>query len=122
MEKRYFADLNDTTACPVINIPEPRMDRQLFFGERMLIAKNILKAGVLVPAHRHPHEQISAVVSGECDVTIFLESGPVSRHCKAGGFAWIPGDVDHEVRISPEADCEIWDIFSPVREEFIPKE
>ena len=25
------------------------------------------------------------------------------------------------LRVDPEADCEIWDLFSPVREDFIPK-
>ena len=122
MEKRYFANFNDTADSPVYEIPSPRMDRQIFFGEKMLVAKNVLKAGVVVPSHTHPHEQISVVIRGECDVTTFLDSGPLTQHCTAGGLAWFPGNVAHEVRISPEADCEIWDLFSPVREEFIPRD
>ena len=45
MEKRWFADFGDAADTPVIEIKEPRMDRQLFWGERMLIAKNVLQAG-----------------------------------------------------------------------------
>lgn len=122
MEKRYFADFGDTADSPVIEIKEPRMDRQLFWGERMLIAKNVLQAGVTVPCHSHPHEQISAVMSDQCEVILFLPEGPLEKHCGPGELAWIPGNVGHEVRISPEADCEIWDLFSPVREDFIPQD
>ena len=122
MERKYFANFNDPVDSPVIEIPSPRMDRQIFVGDKMLVAKNVLKAGVVVPAHKHPHEQISVVIRGECDVITYLESGPVKQHCTAGGLALFPGDVEHEVRISPDTDCEIWDLFSPVREEFIPKD
>lgn len=122
MEKRYFADFSDTGDSPVIEVPSPRMDRQIFWGDKMLVAKNVIKAGVTVPKHIHPHEQISVVVSGECDVTVFTESGEVTKHCKAGGLAWFPGGVAHEVSVTSDADCELWDLFSPVREDFIPKE
>ena len=83
MEKRWFADFGDTADTPVIEIETPRMDRQLFWGERMLIAKNVLKAGVTVPCHSHPHEQISAVMSGRCEVILFLPEGPVKKQCRS---------------------------------------
>lgn len=119
MEKKYFSHFDE---LDVIDVPAPPMARQMFFGDKVLVGKNVIKAHTLIPSHSHPHEQISIVFSGECDVTIFLESGAETRHCVPGGLCWFPSNVNHEVLITSDEDCEIWDIFSPVREDWIPRD
>lgn len=112
MDKKYFGDFNDLKS---IFIAEPAMDRQIFYGDRIMLGRNIIKANTVVTAHSHPEEQISYVISGECDIII---EGQEKRHAKAGAVAWFPANVVHEVIIGDE-DTEILDIFNPVREDWI---
>ena len=91
------------------------MDRQIFYGDKIMLGRNIIKAGTTVPMHSHPEEQISYVISGECDVII---EGEEPVHCKAGAVAWFPANKGHEVIVGDE-DTEILDIFNPVREDWL---
>ena len=119
MEKKYFLNFND---AETIDIPAPPMKRQIFFGDHMLVGKNVILAHTLVPAHSHPEEQISVVVKGECDVITYLEGETLRQHCVPGGIAWFPSGVKHELLCTSDEDCEVWDWFSPVREDWIPKD
>ena len=112
MAKTYFGDFND---LKTILIPEPAMDRQIFYGDKIMLGRNIIKAGTTVPMHSHPEEQISYVISGECDVII---EGEEPVHCKAGAVAWFPANKGHEVIVG-DVDTEILDIFNPVREDWL---
>ncbi len=112
MEKKYFGDFNE---LETIFVPEPAMDRQIFYGDKIMLGRNIIKANTVVPSHAHPEEQISYVISGECDIMI---EGQEPRHAKAGAVAWFPANVAHEIIIGDE-DTEILDIFNPVREDWI---
>jgi quercetin dioxygenase-like cupin family protein len=112
MAKEYFGDFNTLKS---IFIENPAMDRQIFYGDKIMLGRNIIKAGTTVPMHSHPEEQISYVISGECDVII---EGEEPRHCKAGAVAWFPANKGHEVIVGDE-DTEILDIFNPVREDWL---
>lgn len=112
MAKEYFGDFNTLKS---IFIENPAMDRQIFYGDKIMLGRNIIKAGTTVPMHAHPEEQISYVISGECDVII---EGEEQRHCKAGAVAWFPANKPHEVIVGDE-DTEILDIFNPVREDWM---
>ena len=107
----YFGDFNTLKS---IFIPEPAMDRQIFYGDRIMLGRNIIKANTVVTAHSHPEEQISYVISGSCDIVI---EGHEPRHAEAGAVAWFPANVVHEVIVGDE-DTEILDIFNPVREDW----
>jgi len=81
-------------------------------SENMTIANWEVEAGSAFPEHSHPHEQISIVVEGTFELTMDGETDVL----EPGRIAVIPADTPH----SGEAvtDCEIIDVFSPVREDY----
>ena len=71
-----------------------------------------IEAGAELPEHAHPQEQISVVVAGKFEMTLdgkkeLLEKGKV---------ALIPANVKHSGKAL--TDCEIMDVFYPVREDY----
>lgn len=113
MEKKLFADFNELKA---VDIPSPAMKRQIFFGENVMLVRNVIKSHTLVPMHKHPHEQITYFESGECDAR--LETGE-KMHLKAGGVMLAPANVGHEILITSDEDAVVFDVFSPIREDFL---
>ena len=112
MSEKYLGDFKE---LKTIFVPEPAMDRQIFYGEKIMLGRNIIKANTVIPSHRHPEEQISYVISGSCEIII---EGQEPRHAEAGAVAWFPANMAHEVRVGDE-DTEILDIFDPVREDWL---
>ncbi len=70
------------------------------------------KQGVRVPLHKHPHEQVGYVVSGELEITI----AGVAHRCKSGDSYVILGNVEHEALFVVEST--VIDCFSPPREDY----
>ena len=71
-----------------------------------------VESGAELPEHAHPQEQISMVVSGKFEMVLDGEA----RQLDAGMVALIPSNVKHSGRAI--TDCEIRDIFYPVREDY----
>jgi quercetin dioxygenase-like cupin family protein len=71
-----------------------------------------LAAGATVPAHQHPHEQLSYVVSGRVEFTV----GAETRTLHAGDCALIPGNTPH--RVVALGDARVVDVFTPAREDY----
>jgi quercetin dioxygenase-like cupin family protein len=74
-----------------------------------------VKAGAVAPEHYHMHEQITIVTKGEFELTI--DGRP--QIYRPGMIAVIPSNVKHAGRAI--TDCELMDIFTPVREDFVEK-
>jgi len=71
-----------------------------------------VERGAVLPMHRHLHEQITQVEEGEFQLTI---DGKTETYLK-GMVAVIPSNVEHGgVAVT---DCKLFDIFSPVREDY----
>lgn len=70
------------------------------------------KAGVVVPLHKHPNEQVGYVVSGEIELTI----AGVPYLCQPGDSYAIPGSVEHSALF--KLDSTVIDCFSPPREDY----
>ena len=86
----------------------------LCYGERTLMARFTLKRGSVLPLHTHPHEQTGMLLSGK--VRFEIEGTRVEA---TPGDAWcIPGDTVHGVEVLE--DSVIVEVFSPVREEYLP--
>lgn len=86
--------------------------RTLGCGERAMVAEFRARAGVQVPSHTHPHEQVGYVVCGEVELTI---AGQAAR-CGHGDSYVIPGGVEHSAHFLSE--CVVIDGFSPPRDDY----
>ena len=71
-----------------------------------------IEKGAVMPVHAHIHEQSTLVMEGEFKLTI----GEKSEIYKDGLVVVIPPNVAHGgVALT---DCKLFDIFSPVREDY----
>lgn len=86
--------------------------RTLATGERLMLVHVTLEEEAVVPLHRHPHEQVGYVVSGELKMTI----GGTEHSLKPGDSYLIPSNVEHGA-VAPRG-AQVLDIFSPPREDY----
>ena len=89
--------------------------KTLVYGENTLMTEFRLAAGSVLPGHDHPHEQTGYLVKGRLRMFI----GEAEFITEAGDSWCIPGNVAH----SAEAltDSIAVEVFSPVREDYLPK-
>ena len=92
-----------------------RISRRMVTGDKVMLVRWQMRPGAVVPAHRHPHEQVACMLSG----SMRLRVGDRWLDCKAGDVVVIPGNVEHEAAFP--ADCEVMDVFSPPREDMLAK-
>jgi quercetin dioxygenase-like cupin family protein len=90
--------------------------KTLVYGERTLMTEFLMKKGSRLPQHSHPHEQIGYLVNGRIRLSIGLEESDV-----VPGDSWcIPSGAEHGAEILE--DSVAIEVFSPVREDYLPKE
>lgn len=89
--------------------------KTLVYGEKTLLTEFRLEKGAVLPEHSHSHEQTGYLVSGRIDLTI----GDETHRVDPGGSWCIPGNVAH--RAVAHEDSVAIEIFSPVREDYIPQ-
>lgn len=89
--------------------------KTLVFGDKTLMTEFTLKKGSKLPLHAHPYEQTGYLVKGH----IRLKIGD-SEYDTHPGDSWnIPMNVEHGAQIAE--DSVAIEIFSPVREDYLPK-
>jgi len=86
------------------------------YGEKTLMAEFLLKKGSILPRHAHPHEQTGYLVSGR----IRLSIGPEEYDVLPGDSWCIGSDIEHGAEILE--DSVAVEVFSPVREDYLPKD
>ena len=86
--------------------------RTLGVGDRIMLAEFRGQAGVSIPTHDHPQEQVGYVVSGEMAFTIAGEERVVA----AGDSYVILGGVSHSARFV--SDALIVETFGPPRDDY----
>ena len=89
--------------------------KTLVYGDNTLMAEFKLEAGAILPQHSHPHEQTGYLVSGYIELTI----GDITHLIKPGDSWCIAGDVEHNAVAM--ADSVAVEVFSPVREDYLPE-
>lgn len=94
---------------------EKIQQKTLVYGDRTLMAEFRLGQGADLPRHSHPHEQTGYLVSGEIALTI----GDETRRVKPGDSWCIAGGVEHKA--TAMEDSVAIEVFSPVREDYIPQ-
>jgi len=90
--------------------------KTLAFGKKMLMAEFILARDSALPLHSHPYEQTGYLVKGH----ILLTLGDTEHDTYPGDSWCIPSDVIHGAKVIE--DSVAIEIFSPAREDYIPKE
>lgn len=96
-------------------VPLPGIEQNtLVYGKNTLMTKFKLKQGAKIPPHIHPHEQTGYLISGRIRMRIDADA-----HELEPGDAWcIPGEVAHSADALEDAVAV--EVFSPVREDYIP--
>jgi len=85
------------------------------YGEKTIMAEFRLKKDSTLPRHAHPHEQTGYLVKGRIRLSIGTDICDVQA-----GDAWcVPGGVEHGADIME--DSVAIEVFSPVREDYLPK-
>jgi quercetin dioxygenase-like cupin family protein len=88
--------------------------KTLTHGEKTLMAEFRVKKGGILPEHTHPHEQIGYLISGRI---AFIIDG--ERKVAESGDSWcIHSDVPHSAEMVE--DSVVIEVFSPVREDYLP--
>lgn len=85
------------------------------FGENTLLAEFVLARDSLLPLHAHPYEQTGYLVQGR----IRLRIGDEEFDARAGDSWCIPANVEHGAHALE--DTVAVEVFSPVREDYLPK-
>lgn len=104
----------DWNSVPVERIGEG-IERQMVWGERLMICRLRIQPGVETAVHSHPHEQMTVVERGR--VRFFIEGQ--ERIASAGDVLAFPPRVRHGATMLDE-EVVLIDIFTPVREDFLP--
>jgi quercetin dioxygenase-like cupin family protein len=98
-------------------VPEDRLiggiRRRIVTGEKVMLGRLYLPKGAAVPAHRHPNEQITHVLTGA--LRFVVEGREVV--VRGGETLHIPANAEHSAQALEETD-EI-DAFSPIRTDWL---
>ena len=86
-----------------------------FAGDKLMLLRVEGEAGAHAPAHSHPHEQISLVVSGR--VRFFVNGE--ERELVPGEAVHIPSGVKHEAVFVEKT--LLYDLYHPVREDMMAR-
>ena len=89
--------------------------KTLAHGQATLMAEFRFRQGSVLPRHQHPHEQTGYLVGGR--VRLFV--GTETFDAEPGDGWCIPGGVEHGAQAL--ADSVIVEVFSPVREDYLPE-
>jgi quercetin dioxygenase-like cupin family protein len=82
-------------------------------ADRVTIGFVDIDPDVLVPEHRHEHEQVGFVLRGSVTMVI----GGQSRELRVGETYTIASQVPHSAKAG-SAGASVVDVFAPVREEW----
>ncbi len=93
----------------------PLLKRQFVVGEKVMVARVLLKKGCVVPLHSHHNEQVTYILEGALKFGLNGEEVVV----RAGEVLCIPPNVPHEA-VALEDTVDL-DIFTPPREDWISK-
>ena len=90
--------------------------KTLCHGNSTLMAEFVLQKDAVLPAHSHPYEQTGYLVKGK--IRLFI--GDASKELIPGDSWCISKDLTHRAEILE--DSVAIEVFSPVREDYLPFE
>ena len=91
----------------------PLLQRQMVWGQQIMLARVLLKKGCIVPQHSHPNEQLTYLVEGALKFWIDGQEIIV----RAGETLCIPSNMPHKAEAME--DTVDLDVFTPPRADWI---
>lgn len=96
--------------------PLPGLERRMMVGERLMVCRLRFDPHTVTPVHHHPHEQMTLVEQGRVRFIIAGEE----RIVGPGEVLHFPPHVEHGAT-SLDEPVVLVDIFTPIREDFLPR-
>jgi quercetin dioxygenase-like cupin family protein len=93
----------------------PLLDRQMITGEKVMLARVLLKKGCVVPEHSHENEQLTYILEGALKFWIGGKEVVVA----AGEVLCIPPHLPHKAEALE--DTVDLDVFYPPRQDWLNK-
>ena len=104
---------------PWRNVPRetlnPLLDREMVVGDKIMLARVLMKKGAHVPLHHHHNEQVTYILEGALKFAIDGKEIII----RAGEVLCIPPNMPHEAwAVEDTVDL---DVFNPPREDWLNK-
>ncbi len=100
---------------PEVQRPEPGIERKIMaYCDQLMLCQLKFAAGTTSALHKHPHEQITYVISGALKFSV----GGQDQIVRAGDVVYMPANVEHGVLLALE-ESVIVDTFAPKRDDFL---
>jgi quercetin dioxygenase-like cupin family protein len=93
----------------------PHIDREMVVGDKIMLARVLMKKGAHVPLHHHHNEQVTYILEGSLKFNV----GGKEIIVRAGEILCIPPNMPHEAWA--EEDTVDLDVFNPPREDWLNK-
>lgn len=93
----------------------PLLDRQMITGDKIMLARVLLKKGSLVPEHSHENEQVTYILDGALKFWIDGKEIVV----RTGEVLCIPAHMPHKAEAVE--DTVDLDVFYPPRQDWLNK-
>jgi quercetin dioxygenase-like cupin family protein len=93
----------------------PLLDRQMITGEKIMLARVLLKKGCVVPEHSHENEQVTYILEGA--LKFWIDGKEIVVH--EGEVLCIPSNMPHKAEAV--VDTVDLDVFYPPRQDWLNK-
>jgi mannose-6-phosphate isomerase-like protein (cupin superfamily) len=93
----------------------PLLQRQMVWGQEIMLARVLLKKGCIVPDHSHHNEQMTYIVEGA--LKFYIDGKEIVVN--AGEVLCIPSNMPHKAEALE--DTVDLDVFTPPRADWIEK-
>jgi quercetin dioxygenase-like cupin family protein len=93
----------------------PLLDRQMITGDKIMLARVLLKKGCVVPEHSHENEQVTYILEGA--LRFWIDGKEIVVH--EGEVLCIPSNMPHKAEAVE--DTVDLDVFYPPRQDWLNK-
>jgi quercetin dioxygenase-like cupin family protein len=93
----------------------PLLGRQMVVGDKLMLARVLLKKGCVVPEHSHENEQVTYILDGA--LKFWIDGREIVVH--AGEVLCIPAHMPHKAEAVE--DTVDLDVFYPPRQDWLKK-
>lgn len=91
------------------------VNMRVISGDNIMLVLNELDSRATPSLHKHGHEQMTYILTGECDFVI----GDEVLKLKAGDVVPIKPNVEHSLKVTSKEPVLNLDVFYPVRQDFL---